>query len=517
MYFAGLSTERYILAFRLEMGNVPTKLDEEGTGHTGSSRPRNFTESRLNQSSSTFDAINGTARPGTSARHSKRRSSSIVNHFLTAKYGTDYKGSSKKHYTAHREQFKEDHAKELIVRHYENVDGGFLAPNGCYGFDKLDYDTNIVKRSIKKRLLAPFYLPLQDFNENWTDEEIIKIVDGLPLHSSFTDPSVEFEDIPIGDLRASDFDYLINSTITSKREQKKIHNTIFKARLYKKRILWQEEANELFLENKLSNRSIMKHLKEDKKYAKDRLDMHLPSDSLKLYLYKDGVECPICFLYFPKNLNYSKCCQQPICTECFVLIKRAPPHFPHDDSDDTKNKNQDDSEKDPHLLISETANCPYCATPNFTISYTPLSARRTGYGGVYPIKFEMKDSSDISTSIALSTSITPLQKTDSSLTMSTSASSTSLFSDIVIPITADTIRPEWEAKLNKERSRLDRRAANATAIHVSNRLITTELSENGEPSTNLKDLEDQMIEQAIRLSLKDNEKCNNSSKKKNNK
>ncbi|ORZ21142.1 hypothetical protein BCR42DRAFT_406899 [Absidia repens] len=60
-------------------------------------------------------------------------------------------------------------------------------------------------------------------------------------------------------------------------------------------------------------------------------------------LYADAVECPICFLYYPSNINYSKCCDQPICTECFVQIKRTDPLLP--------------------------PCCPFCVQPNFGIIY----------------------------------------------------------------------------------------------------------------------------------------------------
>ncbi|KAI7865602.1 hypothetical protein BDF14DRAFT_999311 [Spinellus fusiger] len=35
----------------------------------------------------------------------------------------------------------------------------------------------------------------------------------------------------------------------------------------------------------------------------------------------DSVDCPICFLTYPANINYTRCCDQPICTECFLHIK----------------------------------------------------------------------------------------------------------------------------------------------------------------------------------------------------
>ncbi|KAJ1986671.1 SNF1-interacting protein [Coemansia spiralis] len=77
-------------------------------------------------------------------------------------------------------------------------------------------------------------------------------------------------------------------------------------------------------------------------------------------LMRRYIECPICFLYYPKNINYTRCCHKPICTECFVQIKR---------------KIEDD-----HV---ESTHCPYCVEPNLGIVYYPptitTGAARTSY------------------------------------------------------------------------------------------------------------------------------------------
>ncbi|KAI9315372.1 hypothetical protein BX666DRAFT_394915 [Dichotomocladium elegans] len=72
-------------------------------------------------------------------------------------------------------------------------------------------------------------------------------------------------------------------------------------------------------------------------------------EMIKPFLYHNAVECPICFLYYPQNINHSRCCDQPVCTECFLQIKR------HDDS------------------LSEPATCPFCLEDNFGVVYTPPS------------------------------------------------------------------------------------------------------------------------------------------------
>ncbi|KAJ2523062.1 SNF1-interacting protein [Coemansia sp. RSA 1939] len=73
-----------------------------------------------------------------------------------------------------------------------------------------------------------------------------------------------------------------------------------------------------------------------------------PSADFWRQLLRRHIECPICFLYYPKNINYTRCCHKPLCTECFVQIKR---------------KIEDD-----HI---EPTHCPYCVEPNLGIVYYP--------------------------------------------------------------------------------------------------------------------------------------------------
>ena len=54
--------------------------------------------------------------------------------------------------------------------------------------------------------------------------------------------------------------------------------------------------------------------------------------------------------HYPSPLNHTRCCSQPICTECFVQIKRADPNHTNPPS-------------------SEPAACPYCQESNFGVIY----------------------------------------------------------------------------------------------------------------------------------------------------
>lgn len=496
------------------MGNVPTKLDQDGNPIEPVTRPGY--PSGNTGSSSTGTSLSGQSVNDGRAR--SKRATSLVSTFLNS--GSRYRSGSmqdstyhsphKRRSTKEKEQMKEQHARNIIVKYDESVDGGFMAPFGSYSYDKLDYDTTVVKSLIIQRRLAPFYTPLQDFDPTWSREELLKIVDGLPLHASFDENPEEFEDIPVGDLNKSNFDYLIDKS-SSKKEYRNMHSKIFRARLYQKRINWQERENESFLETKLE-------VREGKVQ-----NNYLPSNDLKYDLYSNGSECPICFLYFPEPMNYSKCCQQPICTECFVQIKRADPHFPHEEVDPTK-PIQNDNEKDPNLLTTEPSNCPYCATANFAIVYTPPNDRKIGIQGIPPATYrsvirtiEINDKDDINGEDTKAKALNNV-------------------------ISSDAIRPDWETKLNKERIRLARRSANATAIHVSNQLIDPDYASTSNDTTisssrkttitssrhgsnaasrgsrqrsrqSMHDLENEMIQEAIRLSLEDEQQKKSPKKK----
>lgn len=91
---------------------------------------------------------------------------------------------------------------------------------------------------------------------------------------------------------------------------------------------------------------------------------------------------PYLLLYYPKYLNITRCCVQPICTECFVQIKRSDPHPPYDDHDED-GANTPNSTTTPDsasvasnqttepLLVSEPAHCPYCMVTDFGVTFTP--------------------------------------------------------------------------------------------------------------------------------------------------
>lgn len=63
--------------------------------------------------------------------------------------------------------------------HDETVDYGYLTPQGVYTGPR-DWNQPIVSQLICSRKLAPFYRPLEEFDESWDDEQILAARKDLP-------------------------------------------------------------------------------------------------------------------------------------------------------------------------------------------------------------------------------------------------------------------------------------------------------------------------------------------------
>lgn len=446
------------------MGNVPAK---EGRSRSGTH----------SSGTSTLNADSPGGRPG------RRNTVSSV-------FSTNLIDNKKSKRQEEKDKRKEIHYLDLIVRFNENVDGGFLAPYGTYK-SNLDYDTEIVRRLIINRQLAPFYTPLQDFDDHWSDEELIILLSQMSLHSIETAYSDTEED------DMDDHKIHKSSNFFRRQEQKaKLISLIT-------RIKDMQKAEEnRFLEEKLKAKN-----------GEVAVSPDIPSKDLLLKLYRKASECPICFLYYPPHLNLSRCCLQPICTECFVQIKRLDPHPPHDDS-----SNEPGSDALPHTLISESANCPYCAMPDFGVTYNIPTDICTGINGNKPNSYTLPFESIPEDTNAISTSPGGNKNNDlPAVKPAKQRRRSSVAADSPGLITIDMIRPDWEQKLMSARNKLARKCATASAIHASNLLINQDeennssrrysSGENGRRSStsHYRSVEERMIEEALRLSIQDEE------------
>jgi hypothetical protein len=199
-------------------------------------------------------------------------------------------------------------------------------------------------------------------------------------------------------------------------------------------------------------------------------DPYVNGQAIEVFLYKDASECPICFLYYPPYLNKTRCCDQPICSECFVQIKRPDPHPPehHDPSQPVPPP----TEADPEALVCEPAVCPYCQQSEFGVTYEPPPFRR---GLVYA----NSNHGLAGFSSAMSSSTSLNSQTSPSLSPNThKRRTTSISANASTVITTDRVRPDWATKLANARSHLARRAAAATALHTAAYLIGSGSTDN---------------------------------------
>ena len=200
-------------------------------------------------------------------------------------------------------------------------------------------------------------------------------------------------------------------------------------------------------------------------------EMQLPKDpyvngqSIEAYLYKDASECPICFLFYPPYLNKTRCCDQAICSECFVQIKRPDPHVP-EHADPTAPPREGAELIDPEELISEPAACPFCVQPEFGITYDPPPFRRgltyVNHPSTHPLA---NSSSAMSSESSLGSAMSNggrMSPSNISRRRTTSISATS-----PLVITTDRVRPDWHQKLATARAHTARRSAAATALHTA--------------------------------------------------
>ncbi|THH13842.1 hypothetical protein EW146_g6426 [Bondarzewia mesenterica] len=306
-----------------------------------------------------------------------------------------------------------------------------------------EWNEAIVGQLICERKLAPFYRPLEDYDPSWDDEQILAARKEPPPPDSGQSESLTRSD-----------------TVSSKLGHHKRPST-----------------------------------------AKE-----VPR-SVEAAIYRNAAECPICFLYYPANINHSRCCDQAICTECFVQIKRSEPTVTR--------------------LVSDPACCPYCVQEHFGVVYTPPSWR-AGIGSEGSPQSSWPDSPKESEASLQSATANPGKQKRRK----------SFGHDSAEVVATDQIRPDWETKLAAVRAAAARRANRRIIMRqVGDRLIPvgvssgrvhalpTEMGEGGgsgrrsrrrgqNPELNQllghmslggQDLEELMVMEAMRLSLLEHE------------
>ncbi|KAJ9142465.1 C2H2 zinc finger protein [Pleurostoma richardsiae] len=464
------------------MGNTSTKESRPVDGrHRGTLSPALDTSLSASQQSAGGD------RPVSRSRH-HRPSRADLGQLL----GIGSSGASNSHAEPpyeRRETKQEREARRLererVARvkerersiKEEHVDGGYLVTLGVYTGPE-DFNKQIVRQLQIERKLAPFWRGLNDFNDNWTEHQIIAAARGLPIPAADEPPPEELIPRPrSSDSPATSTQNLNNLTVPIGGRTHSIASD--RSAPHTGSALPSPTSTAPAVRGsspfKPRAKALAAALSGGSRNGSSTdiapREINLPYDPfvngqpLEVFLYKDGLECPICFLYYPPYLNHTRCCDQPICSECFVQIKRPDPHYPEGHGD--QNDASANPEETAGQLVSEPACCPYCQQPEFGVTYEPPPFRR---GLSYSINTAALGSMSaaMSSSSSLNSNLSPTALASPHIGSATGRRRTqSLSANAPNVITTDRVRPDWATKLAAQRAHQARRAAAATALHTA--------------------------------------------------
>ncbi|KAF9577379.1 SNF1-interacting protein, partial [Lunasporangiospora selenospora] len=208
--------------------------------------------------------------------------------------------------------------------------------------------------------------------------------------------------------------------------------------------------------------------------------------------------------YYPRNINRTRCCDKPMCTECFVQLKRL------------------------ESAPTESPACPYCVEPHFGVIYS---------SALLPAGFASSNASSTTggTSMSVSSSSNSLERGcsqsphsgDSSNPSSPSGRRRSTSHKSPEVVSADDLRPDWNRRIlaAAQRQPGSRRASMSSSVSGATFALGRRLAASRQGSSSRRsnsstaaadysgyltamrhmgtDLEELMIMEAVRQSLQD--------------
>ncbi|CAG8213153.1 unnamed protein product [Penicillium nalgiovense] len=358
----------------------------------------------------------------------------------------------------------------------EHVDGGYLVTQGVYVGTE-DYNKAVVRQLMIERRLAPFWRGLNDFSESWAEHQIMAAARGMPIpRPDEIPPELEYKLSKITDTASADPTNIQHLTVPITSRSQSYNSDASQSSnppqsLPSASPIASGTSTSPLFRTRAKTLAALTTSKHSSQTDLTPRELQLPKDPfvngqpIEVNLYKDASECPICFLYYPPYLNRTRCCDQPICSECFVQIKRPDPHPPEHGEPDANapSAEGEQAESTESQLVSEPSACPFCVQPEFGVTYSPPSFRRGLTYATDP-------------SARLSPNFTSPVSSTSSLSSATAAvpgrrRATSLSATDPTVVTTDRIRPDWATKLSNARAHAARRSAAATALHTAAYLI----------------------------------------------
>ena len=326
---------------------------------------------------------------------------------------------------------------------------------------------------------------MNEHSESWTEHQLVAAARGLPIPAPDEVPSEELSSpYPRTDSPVKSPDQNINNLTLPMNSRSQSYNSDASSNISPIQPTFPvsssstatspQSARSALLRGRAKTLASLTSLPSKNPQAEMvPREMQLPRDPyvngqrVEAYLYKDAAECPICFLYYPPYLNKTRCCDQAICSECFVQIKRPDPHPPeHADPSLPPPLPAEGAESvDPESLVSEPAACPFCVQPEFGITYESPPFRKgltyVNQASAHPLG---KEASAMSSSTSLASAKSGGQASSIDVprrrTQSLSATAPTV-------VTTDMVRPDWYQKLAGARAHAARRSAAATALHTA--------------------------------------------------
>ncbi|KAK2759334.1 SNF1-interacting protein [Arachnomyces sp. PD_36] len=361
----------------------------------------------------------------------------------------------------------------------EHVDGGYLVTQGVYVGTE-DFNKQIVRQLMIERRIAPFWRGLNDFSDSWAEHQLMAAARGMTIPApDDIPPELQYKLPKRSPEEKSNTEKNIQQNLMvpiSSRSQSYNSDTTSSPAAGTPTLSPSSAApsssvnSPLFRGRAKTLASLTTSSKNNSQSDMSPRELQLPPDQfvngqpIEVYLYKNASECPICFLYYPPYLNQTRCCDQPICSECFVQIKRADPHPPEHEQNDPNAPapTGDEANQTEGELVTEPAACPFCVQPEFGVTYNPPPFRRgltyATHQGAHPLA---SAASPMSSSSSLSSgNVNPQPGSGRRRAVSLSANAPTV-------ITTDKIRPDWASKLISARAHAARRSAAATALHTA--------------------------------------------------
>ncbi|KAJ6140074.1 hypothetical protein N7471_006560 [Penicillium samsonianum] len=363
----------------------------------------------------------------------------------------------------------------------EHVDGGYLVTQGVYVGTE-DYNKVVVRQLMIERRLAPFWRGLNDFSESWAEHQIMAAARGMPIpQPDEIPPELEYKLSKITDKASADPTNIQHLTVPITSRSQSYNSDASQPSnppqsLPSASPIASGTSTSPLFRTRAKTLAALTTSKHSSQTDLTPRELQLPKDPfvngqpIEVNLYKDASECPICFLYYPPYLNRTRCCDQPICSECFVQIKRPDPHPPEHGEPDANapSAEGEQAESTESQLVSEPSACPFCVQPEFGVTYSSPSFRR---GLTYAADPSARLSPNFTSPVSSTSSLSSATAAVSGRRRATSLSAT----DPTV-VTTDRIRPDWATKLSNARAHAARRSAAATALHTAAYLINPSAS-----------------------------------------